>query len=150
VVDAVHDAILEYFDCAMRREPVPHSIAKPLLYRAAWRNMANALKAERRRHAREWRYAAERSRASEEVHQPEIFSKRRAQLLALTSEAGERRAVLLWLQGADSEEIAEALGYFEYPPAERRAEVARFKDRLTKRARRVRTNEPMRFGRTAR
>lgn len=143
VVDAVDDAALEWATRADSRA-VPWASLVARLVGAAKRNLANAWRSEKRRQAREDEYARANMTISHHADRdPEHLERLRSKLLACASDKGERLAILLWLRDAPSNTIAKALGCTDLDPAARQAAVARFKDRLAKRARRRMTKQQL-------
>lgn len=132
--DAVEDALLDHlrrparFDCS-RGVPL-----EGYLFHTARRNLANSLDGERRRKAREAKYATEMSSVVSAEEAPEREATK--SLLASTAAASsiEERAARLWLSGERSTSaLAEALQIMGLPAAQQHSEVKRFKDRVVKR-----------------
>jgi CheY-like chemotaxis protein/DNA-directed RNA polymerase specialized sigma24 family protein len=135
-IDAVQDALLEFI-AHDRFQSVPPSARRTWLLRAAWRNMANAWRSERRRLVRENAYVRElEKRMALDENASSHLAALRSRLLACAKDDAERRAVVAWLDDGSCDMIAAALGCAELATRERRVAVARFKERLTKRARR--------------
>jgi CheY-like chemotaxis protein len=116
IVDAVHDAAVER---AARGDLhiVPRASLVARITAAAWRNLANAWRAEKRRRIREETYA--RLIATREVvheRDADYVAMRQSALLACAETDAERRAVLLWIIDSSSDAIAGALGCSHLPP----------------------------------
>jgi hypothetical protein len=139
-VDAAVDASLEYAAAPRRSDPTRLPSVVDFVYMIARRNLVNRLQSEFKRKQRERRYFSERPIAHS--LQPEMRTSRDdvvAALMAVTWDPAERDAVRQWLDGAESDRIAAALGYANLSLQDRRREAKRFKDRLIKRlSRRIR------------
>jgi RNA polymerase sigma-70 factor (ECF subfamily) len=132
-VDAATDACLEYGANPARFDTSRGSLID-YVYLIARRNLANRLRAESARKARETRYASEQPC----YFSPDISSGRSDICLweavsAVIIDSRERRAMEQWLDAASDDAIAEALGVGHLAPEDRRREIRRFKDRLLKR-----------------
>ncbi len=140
LVDAIEDAFLEYVRMPDRFDSSKTSL-RAFLCLAALRNVANSHRATLRRRRRESLWFAEHLRlASSRDGSRHVQMADLHQLLfdVAGSNAIERRAALLWLSGTKSTRtLASVLGLDQLSDAERRSEVKRFKDRITKRVGRV-------------
>jgi hypothetical protein len=139
IVDSVEDALLEYAGGPDRH--LSRAAEEAHLYRASWRNVANLLDAERRRRTREAQYArllaSERARGTQSYTDCDDHSACGDRLAVLAKGEAERVALHLWVNGErHSEALARALGVSTLSVQAQRQEVKRFKDRISKRARR--------------
>ena len=106
------------------------------LYQASWRNIADLVDAEERRHRVEG--SASRGAVLAVVTQRERIIDMKQRLSSVAGDARERQALFLWLTGtAGTDAIAVTLGLGTLPEPEKRREVKRFKDRMLKRLARV-------------
>lgn len=148
VMTGVVDAVLEY--CAAPEQVVvedgEHLLN--LLTRAAWRNVANSVRGERRRRTREERYGA--SSAVEDVEHPSPLGillqeeetaereRRIDELMELLPAEADRELLRLRLGGERrTGAFAKVLGITELPIEEQRRAVKREKDRIDKVIRRA-------------
>lgn len=135
-VDAVEDALLDHLRRPGRFDRSRGVPLEGCLFHASCRNLANSLDGERRRKARELRYASETPSTVAADVAPEPGADAMMTLLMSTAAASstEERAAKLWLSGERSTSaLAEALQITELPITEQRTEVKRFKDRVVKR-----------------
>lgn len=148
VMDGVVDAVLEYCERAVDVEVESGVHLLNHLARAAWRNVANAMRGEKRRRAREERYGARAIREAVEqitpagiLEQKEDAAERRrrvAHLMALFPDEKDREVLRLKLAGERrTVEFARILGIDHLPVAEQREIVKRTKDRIEKVIRRT-------------
>jgi len=147
IADGVIDAVLEYCAHPERATVTSSSDLPGLLATAAWRNVANALRGERRRVRREERFG--RDVAGPHVEHGAALGKligeeertereRRIQrLMELCPDDADRTVLRLRLAGERrTDAFACALGIEHLPPAEQRRAVKRAKDRIDKMIRR--------------
>lgn len=141
--DGVSAALLDY--CA-RPQQFDESFGIPLdrfLGRAAWRNVANILRGEKRRKAREEQVGQEDSAAVVELDptvgnllQKEETARlrhRQEQAMHVLQDQKDRQILALRLQGERrTERFAEVLGIGHLPAGEQRQAVKRAKDRIDK------------------
>lgn len=133
-VDATEDASLEYGANPARFDPSRLRSVVDFVYVIARRNLLDRLRAETALKHRESAYAKEHGAvAVPQMREPRSDIDLWAGILAVTTDPKERRATELWLDGAGTLSIAQALGYGHLPADGQRAEVKRFKDRLIKR-----------------
>lgn len=140
IVDGLDDAVLE----RLRQDDIKAVHRTELsrtLFWSAWRNIANSVESEKRRRVREGRYgreAAARARAMLSETTDDV-TRRREEAVALVAQTPpESRALVVWLERGGWQEMAAALGFAESSEAEQRDVVRRFKDRLLKRAAKLR------------
>ena len=152
VWDGVTDAILDYcihpdqFDVA-RGVPLDR-----FLHTAAWRNVANSLRGEKRRKAREEKavhvYAeslVELDPATGNLLREESLRRQRqqAQLMRTLQDQKDRQILELRMQGERrTDAFAKILGISHLPTDAQRREVKRAKDRIDKVLRRHKEDEP--------
>lgn len=143
--DAATDAILDYVRSPGRFDRNRGVALEQFLYRAGWRNLADAVDSERRRQLREHNYASsplslrndDDDRA--DLEGDEIEDELEHRVLAAARNDAERRACRYLVAGERATSvIARALELLHLPTAEQRREVKRFKDRLLKRIARQR------------
>jgi hypothetical protein len=142
ICDGVTDAILEY--CA---KPTLFNPAKGLplarfLQMASWRNVANLVRSEKRRKAREQRAASDEETLSVEldpaagkIEQEEVrrHGKQRAEMLAMLKDPDDRRLLELRLSGERrAEAFAKVLDISSLPLDVQRLKVKQAKDRIDK------------------
>lgn len=145
IVDAVHDALIDYIRRPQRFDPDRGVPLHRYLEIAASRNMQDYRRRERRRQQREYRYARERlpiatAAATSTATHANLL---RAALDAVC-EPRELAAARAWVSGERrTSALASLLGASELQPPERAREVKRFKDRLLKRLGRF-SNRPSR------
>lgn len=139
VMDAVHEAVMEQLQHGGVSREFPRTALTYRLFRAAWRNIANLVRSERRRQLREQQFAKEEDPAVSAMGTefPGNPGEHRARLLSLATNVPERRALQVWLEGGDIEEMARELGCSGVRSEDQRRAVNRFKDRIMKRALRI-------------
>jgi hypothetical protein len=135
-VAAAGDAILEYLQKPAAFDPKRGVPLNRFLYQAALRNVADFLRAERRRHAREAMYANEmRQCRSDEgvlVEDPQCDWTAIGCLVGLSD--AECTAARLWLSGERRTQVlARALAVQQASVTEQRVIVKKLKDRIRKR-----------------
>lgn len=140
VADAVEDALVRYFMCPHEFDKKRNVPLDRFLYKAAWRNVVDLLRAEARRKTRERKYAewiAAECRLARRARSEEIIRIDRA-LRALLVDTDERNAIRAWINGERrTPALAAALRICDRSPLEQTREVKRFKDRVTKRLARL-------------
>lgn len=141
IYDGVTDALLEY--CAT---PAGFDVSRgvPLdrfLAQAAWRNIANFLRGERRRKVREEKFVKYSEDDVVELHpsagntlQGEVLLRQRlAELMQTLESPLDKRIFDLRMTGhRRTEEFAKVMGILHLPKDEQRREVKRAKDRIDK------------------
>jgi hypothetical protein len=134
---AAEDAILEYARRPWRFDRARGVPLEGFLHCAASRNVLNLLQSERRRRAREQRYAIELSRTSSSTGEDpddNDVAYRRRQLLAIVGQQ-DRQMLTVWLGSVETstDGLMAALRLSHLPQAERQRALKRFKDRIIKR-----------------
>jgi DNA-directed RNA polymerase specialized sigma24 family protein len=140
IYDGVADALLNY--CA---KPVCFDAARgvPLdryLAQAAWRNVANSVRGEKRRRVREEKWAENSDGKVVELHpsagnpdqnEAHLQQQRLAELMQTLENPIDRKVFELQMNGERrTEEFAKVLGISHLSAAEQRSQVKRAKDRI--------------------
>lgn len=144
VSDGVTDAVLEY---CLKPDGFDTGRGVPLdrfLYQAGWRNVANLVRGEARRKAREEKAAAERpvehdrSAGNNEQESAIQQGRQEAELMKRLQNPRDRQILKLRLRGErKTEAFAKLLGITHLPLHAQRREVKRAKDRIDKIIRRT-------------
>ena len=132
--DACVDAILEYGSHPDRFDATRGVPLDRFIQGAAARNLANLLEADARRRERETQFSRQRL---DLISWPTLGAgdegtRFRRRILAL-ADGSERKALVAWLNGERTPQVAAALGLSHLPEADQRREVKRFKDRFLRR-----------------
>jgi RNA polymerase sigma-70 factor (ECF subfamily) len=111
------------------------------LARAAWRNIANLLRGEQRRKAREEKFVENSGENLVELH-PSVgnslqteasLRQRMAEMLRALQDPVDRKVLELRMMGERrTQRFAEVMGISDLPPSEQRQKVKRAKDRIEK------------------
>lgn len=147
VADGVIDAVLDYCAHPERAKIASGQDIQGLLATAAWRNVANAVRGEKRRRWREDEFVRRSAGADVEdesalgklVGQEERADQARRiqQLMDLCTSDTDREVLRLRLAGErGTDAFARILGIEHLPPGEQRRGVKRAKDRIDKMIRR--------------
>jgi RNA polymerase sigma-70 factor (ECF subfamily) len=154
VADGVIDAVLEYCAAPQHTSVRTGEELRAQLATAAWRNVANAVRGQRRRRQREERFGRTLASADVEVggslgklideEEEAVRHERVEALMSLCADESDRRVLRLRLAGERrTEAFAQALGLENLPAPEQRRLVKRAKDRIDKM---IRRNEQTRKG----
>lgn len=142
IADGVTDALLDYCEHPQQFDAGRGVPLNRYLATAARRNVANLLRGERRRKARE-RKAGGRNREADVAQDPaagntrqedlERIERRRAAMSEALANPTDREVLGLVLDGVkEAGAFARILGLAHLPPGEQRKEVRRHKDRITR------------------
>jgi RNA polymerase sigma-70 factor (ECF subfamily) len=152
VADGVTDALLAYCTTPERFDGKRGIPLDRFLHMAAWRNVANSLRGEKRRKAREEQASCVFGEplvaldpAAGNLLQEEVAQQQRQQtrLMSMLPNQQDQQILALRLQGERrTEAFAEILQISHLPIAEQRREVKRAKDRIDKLLRRHRGGQP--------
>jgi hypothetical protein len=139
IADAIDDAVVQYARRPSMFDPSHRVPLDAFLYQATWRNVTNALRADRRRREREAIFVERSALGRQIVQRSRDDSKSTQHRLELVASEIDRDAVILWLNGRRrTEALAKTLGLSSLSAAEQRAELKRFHDRMLRRLARVR------------
>lgn len=152
ISDGVVDALLEYCAEADRFDEQRNVPLDRFLSKAAWRNIANSLRGEKRRKVREEKASVaygdplvELDPTAGNLLQKEETARRRRQevvVMQMLPDLQDREIWTLRIQGERrTEAFADILGIAHLPAAEQRREVKRAKDRIDKVVRRHKGDE---------
>jgi CheY-like chemotaxis protein len=136
VDEAVQDAILEYLRSPNRFNPTRCDSLTTFIFAAAWRNLANAIKGETQRKAREAAYANLQPTASRTVDSSSdrLGEQILAHVLAGEPDASVRAALSEWLAGDRSNHPFVRVRHLcRLGPEELARESKRYKDAFVKR-----------------
>lgn len=150
VWDGVIDAVLDLCARPDTFDPNRNVPLDRFLSMAAWRNVANSLRSEKRRRAREEKAAQLQpvpdvelrppvgNKEQEEKNQQRHQQQQREELMCRLQDPLERKILELRLSGERRTSVfAEALDIQHLPPAKQRREVKRAKDRVDQKLRRL-------------
>jgi hypothetical protein len=151
--EGVEDALFAYILHPEKFDPGRGVPLDRFLYVASWRNVADRLKAERRRRQREAEYARLVAWSKTPTHAGArmdvdsclaAYNRRvrsaRARAFAMVDNPLEAEALRRWLDGETRwQPLAAVLGKQHLPPLEQRRAVKRFKDRFMRRLTRAHT-----------
>jgi DNA-directed RNA polymerase specialized sigma24 family protein len=143
VMTGVVDAVLEYCAAPEKVSPEDGQHLMNHLARAAWRNLANLVRGQKRRRTREECYGDRATREAVEQSDPLGIllqreeeaerQKRIESLMKLLPDPDDRTILSLRLKGERAVEVfAKALGLSHLPVEEQRKAVKRAKDRVDK------------------